>query len=237
MGGNYSKTHTVNGKYIDPNEVLDTRQYDDPDGVGRIVRYRDSGYDIGYDVQPVTGHDAKTRGEKGPSKVVQVYSESNLQGEIYEIEYGNYTSEVLIPVLSPHNVFSLTIPPKTTVKLYAGNEYDFGGKGGVSLTNISQDIMRVNDLPANIAGQVRSMSIVSHSINRAGLISSDDETETVITTERGDVIRSGMSEGFSRSGRTEGCMSEGFSSMNITPGMVIMFYILLLVFIMFLIRD
>lgn len=231
MGGNYSKTRTVNGKHIDPNEVLDTSGYDDPDGVGRSVRYRDAGYDIGYDVQPVTEHDEKTRGEKGPDKVVQVYTESNREGEIFEIEYGNYTSDVLIPVLSPHNIFSLTLPPKTTVKLYAGDEYNFGGKGGISLTNISDDVMNVDKLPPNVAGQVRSISIISHTINRAGLVddtsdTSDDE-KRVITTERGEVIRSGMSEGF----------DQNSPGLHTSPEMVIIFYLILALLIIYLLYE
>lgn len=191
MGVNASKID-----FKDPDVDYTTRGIDDPDGIGRIVVFREHGYDTGYDTKPVTGFDSRTRGEKGPLRAVQLYSKSNFSGEIFEVDYGNYPSDIFIPAILPSNVFSLTIPPRTTIKLFAGNEYNFGGKGGMSLTNVGPDLMRVDTLPTNIRGQIRSVSVISHSIDRAGEIenpdSSKNELDTIITTDRGDVITAGM---------------------------------------------
>jgi hypothetical protein len=196
----------INGSKIDfnnPTNTYDITGTNDPDNVGKLIIYRDNGYDTGYDTQPVTGHDAKTRGEKGPNKLVQLYSKAGFDGKMFEIKHGNYTSDVFVSYLIPSNVFSLTIPPRTTVKLYCGDKYDFGGKGGMSITNTSLDIMRVNTLPQNIAGHIRSISIISHSIDKSGKVKTESETESeyedeknaVIISDRGDVIVSGLNTG------------------------------------------
>ena len=93
---------------------------------------------------------------------VRFYSKDNLQGNIYEIEPGNYTSIEFANKISPDNVFSLTIPSLTTIKLFAGDLYDYGGKGSMQVTNVSQDRIKVELLPENIKGKVRSISITSH---------------------------------------------------------------------------
>jgi len=93
---------------------------------------------------------------------VRFYSKDNLQGNIYEIEPGNYTSIEFANKISPDNVFSLTIPSLTTIKLFAGDLYDYGGKGSMQVTNVSQDRIKVELLPENIRGKVRSISITSH---------------------------------------------------------------------------
>lgn len=195
----------INGSQIDfnnPTNNYDIKGTNDPDNVGRLSLYRDQGYDTGYDTQPVTKHDEKTRGIKGPMATVQLYSKSNFNGTMFEIEYGNYTSDVFVPYLIPSNVFSLSIPPRTTVKIYCGDKYDFGGKGGMSITNTGSDVMRVSSLPPNISGHIRSISIISHAIDRRGEIKdvgdietdlSDDGKDAVIITDRGDVIAAGLS--------------------------------------------
>lgn len=177
---------------------------DDPDGVGRIAIYVENGYDIGYDVQPTTGFDRRTRGEKGPLRVVQVYTKENFEGQMFEIDYGNYPTEVFIPSINPHNVFSLTVPPRTTIRLFAGDDFVFGGKGGTSFTNAStDDIMRVKSLPNTISGQIRTVSVISHAVDRTGKLiertevgddsePDSEEVDSVITTEKGDVIAAGM---------------------------------------------
>jgi hypothetical protein len=93
---------------------------------------------------------------------VRFYSKDNLQGNTYEIEPGNYTSIEFANKISPDNVFSLTIPSLTTIKLFAGDLYDYGGKGSMQVTNVSQDRIKVELLPENIKGKVRSISITSH---------------------------------------------------------------------------
>jgi hypothetical protein len=240
----------VNGSKIDfkdPHVEYTTRGMDDPDGVGRVVIFREQGYDMGYDVQPTTPLDVRTRGEKGPLRAVQLFSKSKFQGETFEIEYGNYPSDVFIPAILPSNVFSLTVPPRTTIKLFSGDEYDFGGKGGMSLTNASEDVMRVEHLPSSIRGQIRSISIISHSIDRAGRISDpdSDESDAVITTERGDVIAAGMM--VERSGdRDIGELNidtsgvepfHNMSQVRLYPEMVVVFYLFLIVVVVFLMYE
>lgn len=242
MGVNASKID-----FKDPHIDYDTSGMDDPDGVGRIIIFREQGYDTGYNTQPVTAKDARTRGEKGPLLAVQLYSKANFQGELFEVDYGNYPSDVFIPSILPSNIFSLTIPPRTTVKLFSGDEYDFGGKGGMSLTNVSGDVMKVDYLPTNIKGQVRSVSVISHSIDRAGRIedrniNGDGGSNVVITSDKGDVIAAGMSVNKSAD-RDVGEFNsnvEPFQDMRkiaLYPEMVVAFYLILIVIVLFLMYE
>jgi hypothetical protein len=94
---------------------------------------------------------------------VRFYSKDNFQGNIYEIERGNYTSNDFVPRISPDNVFSMAIPPQTYVKIYCGDIYDYGGKGFMHIENVTDQTMRVPLLPEYIEGQVKSVSIGVHS--------------------------------------------------------------------------
>lgn len=93
---------------------------------------------------------------------VRIYSQSNLNGNIYELKYGNYVSDAIVPSMRPDNVHSLTIPPLTSVKLYCGDTYDYGGKGAVIYTNVTNKTVPINSLPDHITNNVRSLSIVKH---------------------------------------------------------------------------
>jgi hypothetical protein len=237
----------INGSKIDfkdPHIDYETRGMDDPDGVGRIIIFREQGYDTGYDTQPVTPLDLRTRGDRGPLHTVQLYSKANFNGEIFEVDYGNYPSDVFIPSMLPANVFSLTIPPRTTVKLFSGDEYDFGGKGGMSLTNAAEDVMRVESLPTNIRGQVRSISVISHSLDRAGRIKDidSDESDAVITSDRGDVIIAGMTieknadlDTGELNARVE--PYHNMKKIALYPEMVVVFYLFLLAVVVFLMYE
>jgi len=94
---------------------------------------------------------------------VKFYSKDNFQGNIYEVETGNYTSNDFIPRISPDNVFSMKIPPQTYVKVYGGDIYDYGGRGFMYIENVTDQVMRVPILPEFIQGLVRSVSIGIHS--------------------------------------------------------------------------
>lgn len=93
---------------------------------------------------------------------VKFYSKDNFQGNVYEVAYGNYTSNMFTPKISPDNVFSMTIPPATFVKLYCGDMYDYGGKGFIHITNVTDQDMYVPVLPDILQGNVRSLSIGKH---------------------------------------------------------------------------
>lgn len=90
---------------------------------------------------------------------VRLYSKENYQGNIYEIDYGNYTSSMFIKLISPDNVFSLSIPPNTSVMMFCGDIYDYGGKGSVHIVNVTNERADVPMLPLNVQGGVRSLSI------------------------------------------------------------------------------
>lgn len=94
---------------------------------------------------------------------VRFYSKDNFRGNIYEIERGNYPSKDFVPRISPDNVFSLTIPPQTYIKIYCGDIYDYGGKGFMHIENVTDQVMHVPSLPEGIEGQVKSVSIGVHS--------------------------------------------------------------------------
>lgn len=97
------------------------------------------------------------------TKVI-MYSKPYLQGNAYALAAGNYTSEKFIPQISPDNVFSMSVPAKTTVKLFNGNIYDYGNKGFMHIVNTSQETIPVSTLPQNMQGSVKSVSI-SNDIN------------------------------------------------------------------------
>jgi hypothetical protein len=109
--------------------------------------------------------DAITSKVDTPYDKVMLYTKPNLQGDVYVIDYGSYTSTLLIPVISPNNVFSLSIPPYTSVKMYCGDLYDYGGKGSIEITNVTSQKTDVPSLPDNIQGGIRSISINKYSLN------------------------------------------------------------------------
>jgi hypothetical protein len=90
---------------------------------------------------------------------VRFYSKENFEGNIYEIDYGNYTSNTFIYKITPDNVFSMSIPSNTELRVYAGDIYDLGGKGFMAITNVTPDLVDIPILPDNIRGNVRSLSI------------------------------------------------------------------------------
>lgn len=116
-----------------------------------------------YDIEPkIVGYSSFTDISNSPSELVKFYSKTDFQGNIYEIEYGNYTSTNFIDKISPDNIFSLTVPSLTTVKLFCGDIFDYGGKGAFQITNITNSTSSVPQLPDNIQGRVRSAIIVKH---------------------------------------------------------------------------
>lgn len=90
---------------------------------------------------------------------VRLYSKENFMGNVYEIDYGNYTSSMFIKMISPDNVFSLAIPPNTSIVMFCGDMYDYGGKGSVHIVNVTNERADVPMLPMNVQGNVRSLSI------------------------------------------------------------------------------
>jgi len=196
------------------------------------------------------------KANQGPYINVHMYSSSNMKGEVFEIDAGNYPSDVFINAVSPYNVFSLTIPPYTTIKLFGGNEYDFGGKGGMSITNTGSDIMRIESLPSNISGQIRSVSIVDLKDLSGGSVVTDDKS-AFTKTDRGELIASGMSMGSSRdfskynNNRSKFEAYDNMRNTNIDsetynhniasvlsyPEMVVLFYIFLLILVIYLLAD
>lgn len=93
---------------------------------------------------------------------VRLFSKDNYKGNVYEIDYGNYTSNMFIYKISPDNIFSLTVPPHTSVRMYCGDIYDYGGRGYMDITNVTNERVDVPSLPQNIRGYVRSLSIIKY---------------------------------------------------------------------------
>lgn len=92
------------------------------------------------------------------TKVV-LFSKPDLQGNMYLMSLGNYTSTTFIKHISPDNIFSLSIPPETSVKLFCGDMYDYGGKGSTHITNVLKEPITVMRLPQHIQGMIRSVSV------------------------------------------------------------------------------
>lgn len=114
---------------------------------------------------------------------VQMFSKDNFEGNIYEINYGNYTSNMFTDKLTPDNVFSLTIPPMTTVKMYSGIMYNYDGIGAVSITNVSSDTMKVPQLPDHIRGNIRSISITRNDSDSVDeIIDASLLTQTILSS-------------------------------------------------------
>ena len=91
---------------------------------------------------------------------VTVFTLANLDGISFEMTYGNYDSKMLLAKLAPNNIFSLKIPPLTKVRLYGGNIFDYGKLGSLEIANsIENKFMIVNQLPTELAGKIRSMTI------------------------------------------------------------------------------
>ena len=93
---------------------------------------------------------------------VRLFSKDSYKGNVYEIDYGNYTSNMFIYKISPDNIFSLTVPPHTSVRMYCGDIYDYGGRGYMDITNVTNERVDVPSLPQNIRGYVRSLSIIKY---------------------------------------------------------------------------
>jgi len=90
---------------------------------------------------------------------VRLYSKENFKGNVYEIDYGNYTSAMFIKMITPDNIFSLTIPPNTSVAMFCGDTHDYGGKGSIHIINVTNERTDVPLLPVHVRGSIRSLSI------------------------------------------------------------------------------
>lgn len=132
---------------------------------------------------------------------VILYSKPNFLGNAYAINIGDYTSTYFIPQISPDNVFSLSIPPNMSVKLFCGDIYDYGNKGFVHITNVSKDNMSVPSLPQYIAGYIRSISISDNidtttSININSRINTNPFMKNILSNNHIDTTLNVINEGF-----------------------------------------
>jgi hypothetical protein len=118
----------------------------------------------------------------GPDSIyksnVVLFSKPNLQGNMYLISNGSYTSDGFIKYITPDNVFSMSISPETTVKLFCGDNYDSGTKGSFQITNVLKEPMYLNELPQHIQGYVKSV-IITRSIYEYDNISSQVNRHTL----------------------------------------------------------
>lgn len=101
----------------------------------------------------------------GPDEKVRFYSKDNFTGNIYVVDYGNYTVSYFADKISPDSVFSMIIPPLTTVGLFCGEIYDYGGQGAFHVTNITKNKVSIPQFPEHIQGRVKSVSIIKHDAN------------------------------------------------------------------------
>ena len=92
---------------------------------------------------------------------VRFFTKANFQGIAYDINHGNYIGRIFHEATSPNNIFSLIIPPHTTVRLFCGETYDYGEKGSMHITNVTDKIVRIPTLPDNIQGNIKSISITN----------------------------------------------------------------------------
>lgn len=112
---------------------------------------------------------------------VRLYSKDNFKGNTYEIDYGNYTSAMFIKLISPDNVFSLTVPPNTSIAMFCGDMYDYGGKGSVHIINVTNERADVPMLPLHIQGNVRSLSITKTINNSMGQVNQTSSVKDMST--------------------------------------------------------
>jgi hypothetical protein len=124
-------------------------------------------------------------------KRVVVYNKPNLTGTSYALEYGSYNSRVLRLKLFPDNIFSLEIPPLTKVKLYGGGMFDYGGKGGIEISNIAENTMVMTHLPEQLSGAIRSIAVIKIAPETA-----DSVDQTVIDQAVKDDLQGSTNEGF-----------------------------------------
>lgn len=103
--------------------------------------------------------------DKNRSNNVLVFTEANFNGKVYEIDPGNYTSNIFVNQIYPDNISSIIVPQNMSVKLYAGDIYDYGGKGSYSLSNVTKQRISIAKLPSNIINNVRSISVSEISQN------------------------------------------------------------------------
>ena len=124
----------------------------------------------------------------------------------------------------------------------------FGGKGGMSITNTGQDVMKVDTLPQNISGHIRSISIISHSVGRSGEIkdfvdsetgfSSEDGKDAVIITDRGDVIAAGLTPGQINPANKNSYIEPFGNIINsVQFTEIFVFYLCLIILIIYLFSD
>jgi hypothetical protein len=167
----------------------DVKRYNDKQGFGRISVYDST-------IRRYLNEEPRPAGAKYK---VRVYTKETQQGNVYELEGGSYTNEMLrkfmITSMENSNIFSLSLPPKTTITLYSGNDYDLGGKGAVSYTNVTNDVMRVNSLPIPLAGNIHSIDITHHTVDPESMgverTFLDSKTIDSAITDRGDLVLSG----------------------------------------------
>ena len=96
---------------------------------------------------------------------VRFYSKENYGGNVYEVDYGNYNFKNFGDKLIPDSAYSMMVPPDTTVKVFAGDGFDYGGLGSFHVTNVTQEPVMIPQFPDNIKGKVKSVSISKNTNN------------------------------------------------------------------------
>ena len=93
---------------------------------------------------------------------VNLYSKTNFEGNVYAVGYGNYAGADFVNRISPDNVFSLTLPPYSTIKLFCGNSFDNDNIGSTQITNATRQTAKIPFLPEHLQGRIRSLVIERH---------------------------------------------------------------------------
>jgi hypothetical protein len=100
----------------------------------------------------------------GPDSIYEtnviLYSKPNMQGTLYLVSNGSYTGDDFNKNIAPDNIFSLSIPPNTKIKLYCGTIYDDGQIGSMEITNVLNEPMYVAELPQQMQGKLQSMIVI-----------------------------------------------------------------------------
>lgn len=120
---------------------------------------------MGNNLSPEIKSQAILNSNTDPEEKVRFYSKDNYEGNIYVVDFGNYTVNYFADKISPDSVFSMIIPPLTTVKLFCGEMYDYGGQGAFHVTNITKNKVSVPQFPEHVKGRVKSVSIIKHDAN------------------------------------------------------------------------
>ncbi len=120
---------------------------------------------MGNNLSPEINSRANLNVSTSSDEKVRFYSKDNFNGNVYVVDYGNYTVSYFADKISPDSVFSMTIPPLTTVKLFCGEMYDYGGQGAFHVTNITKNKVSVPQFPEHVQGRIKSISVIKHDAN------------------------------------------------------------------------